>query len=268
MSNRRFSATDQRLANVQTWLDAFVVRHRQDTAAEQHNIDLKHAHSYRVFQEATAICEALQLSNAQRLLAQSSALVHDTGRFPQYTRYKTFRDPDSLNHARLGVATLREHSVLPQAGFSVGQSRDILLAVLLHNRKQLPSRLTPWHSRLCSIVRDADKLDIFAVMLEQVERPHNEQSPTLTLGLQTDPTHYSPALLDQVAAGGLVDYRHLVWVNDFKLLLTSWVSNFAFTVSRQRLRDSGLLTRLLATLPETHECAKLAESFTEQNPEA
>ncbi|MGM0644802.1 MAG: HD domain-containing protein [Thermodesulfobacteriota bacterium] len=263
MSNHRFPATSQHLTDLRSWFDEFVTRHRQDTVAEQRNIDLKHGHSYRVFQEATAICDALQLPDAQRLLAQSGALLHDVGRFPQYNRYKTFSDPDSLNHARLGVATLREHTVLAKTGFSVGQSRDVLLAVLLHNRKELPSRLSAWHSRLCSIVRDADKLDIFSVMLEHLERPQSDQSPTLTLGLQPDPTRYSPALVSQVAAGRLVDYRHLVWVNDFKLLLASWVSNFAFPVSRQRLRDSGLLGRLLAMLPDTQECADLAQSFAD-----
>ena len=41
-------------------------------------------------------------------VAEAIALFHDVGRFPQYARYKTFRDSISTNHAALGASVLFE----------------------------------------------------------------------------------------------------------------------------------------------------------------
>ena len=261
MTEPHFAPVPLQLQRLQQWLGELAGAHRQPAPEDQEKIDLKYAHSQRVFQEASALCKALELPEKQRLPVQAAALVHDCGRFPQYSRYKTFRDPDSVNHARLGLRTLREEQPLDTAGFSPAISRDIELAVLLHNRKHLPAWLTPWHHRLCAIVRDADKLDIFAVILGHLERDVSEQDPAITLGLRPDPTRYSSELVAQVQAGAQVDYRHLVWVNDFKLLLASWVPHLVFAASRHRLRESGLLDRLLASLPADPACRSLAATL-------
>jgi hypothetical protein len=48
----------------------------------------------------------------QKRTGPAVALLHDVGRFPQYRRWRTFRDSESDNHARLSLEVIRHEAVL------------------------------------------------------------------------------------------------------------------------------------------------------------
>ena len=50
---------------------------------EQRNISLKEEHTLRVCQNMSEITEELSLNNKRKMLAETVALFHDIGRFPQ-----------------------------------------------------------------------------------------------------------------------------------------------------------------------------------------
>ena len=127
------------------------------------NVQLKIDHTMRVLEFARQIAGPKGRAAGLRELAELAALFHDVGRFPQYARYRTFHDQMSVNHAYQGVVTLKQHRVLedlPAAG-----RRLVLGAVALHNRRSLPRGLPRELKDITQMVRDADKLDIFQVML-------------------------------------------------------------------------------------------------------
>ena len=64
--------------------------------------------------------------------------MHDAGRFPQYRRWRTFRDSESDNHARLGLEVMREQQVL--AHLSPDEQLLIEEAVRFHNLLALPTQ--------------------------------------------------------------------------------------------------------------------------------
>jgi putative nucleotidyltransferase with HDIG domain len=219
------------------------------------NVQLKIDHTMRVLEIARQITG----SQGQNVcLAELAALFHDVGRFPQYARYRTFHDQMSVNHAYQGVMTLKEHRVL--ADLPEATRRLVLGTVALHNRRSLPQGLAQEFKDLVKIVRDADKLDIFQVMLTHF-KPGAKHNKVVNLELKPHLDNYTPELLARVRQGQMVNYQDMVWVNDFKLLLCSWIYDLNYGVSREIARERGYLEELLGYLPQSPELVRLGRQL-------
>jgi HD superfamily phosphodiesterase len=224
------------------------------------NVQLKIDHTMRVLEFARQIAAAQSPHGVLTELVHLAALFHDVGRFPQYARYRTFHDQMSVNHAYQGVLTLKRERVLaelPQAARKL-----VLGAVALHNRRVLPRGLLQELEDLTRMVRDADKLDIIQVMLVHF-RPGVRHNKVVNLELKPDPDKYTPAILSQVLKREMVNYQEMVWVNDFKLLLCSWIYDLTYPVSRRVFRERGYLEEILGYLPQTTEFKRLGQQLRE-----
>ena len=116
---------------------------------------------------------------------------------------------------------------------------------------------------MVEIVRDADKLDIFRVMVAHFTADPGEH-PVVTLHVKDEPGAYTQEVYDDAMHGIQGDYKKMVYVNDFKLLLCGWVNDFYFKESRRLAHERGLVESLFATLPEYPEMAALHEVITER----
>src|SRR5512140_2415439 len=85
-------------------------------------------------------CRSFYSDNAdnETMLAESVALFHDVGRFPQYAKYKTFRDSISVNHGLLGAETLVENRVLQN--LSEDEQELVIESVKFHNAFSVPKK--------------------------------------------------------------------------------------------------------------------------------
>lgn len=215
---------------------------------DQANMALKLDHCLRVFQEAEQITAQEDIAPAATRCSLWAALFHDIGRFEQYAAYKTFDDRKSADHGQLGVRTLKRHGLL--ASLNGQDGKAVCAAVVLHNRRFLPPGLPEWVAVPARVVRDADKLDILLIMLEHLH-PGVENNPVVTLGLRDEPETCSVELVEQVLAGRLGDYAKMRTLNDFRLLLCSWVHDLNFSATKQAVRERGYLYELLGGLPDT-----------------
>ena len=229
------------------WFLGYVAGFRMDDPADQGHLDLKRDHSLRVFAEAVRLTEAQGLPARDMFLARVAALLHDVGRFEQYRTFRTYKDADSVDHARMGFEVLRQEDVL---SVLPGEDRvAVMTAVLVHNRKDLPKMLKGRPALLSKVVRDADKLDIIPVVLKNIEQGPRASSVVM-LGLRQDETAYSEVVLQQVLSGRLVNYQDMVFSNDFKLLLCSWALGLNFDWTRGEFLRRGYLDRIFRGLPE------------------
>ncbi len=238
----------------------FVAQFRRGSDEDVANIDLKVEHTLEVLNEARGLTSVLRPDPGLAFQAQTAALFHDLGRFPQYDRYKTFRDALSVNHAKLGARTLAKERLL--AGLPGPWRRTVLGAVFLHNVRHLPAHLPPALDFCTRVVRDSDKLDIYRVMLAHFEpgaRPNN----VVVMGARPDGQGYAPALVDQIRARRIGSYADMVNVNDFKLVLISWVYDLSFEHSRQVLADRGQVERLFELLPQDEVLGELRAQVLE-----
>ncbi len=208
---------------------------------------LKIEHTGRVRAIAADIASASGVSERVHLAARIAAVLHDVGRFPQYKQYRTFRDAESANHAGLSVRHALREDMLDSVPRDI--RRMVLGAVFLHNVLTLPSTLPADTLAVARILRDSDKLDIYRVMINHFSQESPEH-PEVALHLKPHPTAYSQAVLDGLLRGETGDYRNIVWVNDFKLMVAGWLYDLNFRHSCQLLKERGYLDFIFNTLPK------------------
>lgn len=231
-------------------------------------IDVKREHSLAVLENARRILQGLAICPWLENMGLLAALFHDVGRFPQYQRFGTFHDPCSVNHGLLGARTLapapQGRGLLDALPF---RERSMVRAVVaMHNRRFVPSGISPELLFLTDLVRDADKLDIMRVMITHfTTEKHN---PVLTLNVKPHPENYTQNMYNNVLTGSESDYRKMRWTNDFKLMLLGWVRHLNFRGSRELIVERGVLQSLWEIMPETsamRELEKRVQEFLQED---
>lgn len=229
------------------WFRAYVAAERAGERENPAPLDLKERHTASVLAHARAIVTEEPLTPAESRAALLGALYHDVARFEQYRRFRTFRDAESCNHGQWGVRILKQERRLDAETPDV--RRLTLAAVGLHNRYALPAHLPKSFRLTICVVRDADKLDILRVMDESLHHP-DAATRTAVLSLPDTPGLYSSRVRDDALADRVASYGDLRSVNDFRVLLGTWLGDLHFTASRRRFLAEGHARHLVETLPE------------------
>jgi hypothetical protein len=217
---------------------------------DQRNIVLKQEHTGRVCENIVQIAQDLSLDDERFTLAEAVALYHDIGRFPQYRKFKTFKDSVSVNHASLGAEVLIENNVLQSLP---RHEQDIILrSVTLHNVYSLPGGLDRDTLLFLKLIRDADKLDIWRVAIEYYGQPEEGKASAAGLGLPDVPG-YSPEVLTALKNEQMVQMSTLKTLNDFKLLQLAWIYDLNFASSLRILESRQYIDGIAATLPRSEE---------------
>ena len=130
------------------------------------SISRKYYHSLRVMNKARKIAESIELSEEYINIATIVGLLHDYGRFEQWKRYHTFADGKSIDHGDLGVEILFDEKEIEKYDIKKENYRIIYNAIKYHNKLEIPEDLTKEEKIICKIIRDADKLDIYELLLD------------------------------------------------------------------------------------------------------
>ncbi|MDL2216387.1 HD domain-containing protein, partial [Desulfovibrio sp. OttesenSCG-928-M14] len=157
-----------------------------------------------------------------------AALFHDLGRFEQLVRYNTFADDLSCNHGLLGARLLHELGFLQAEEAPI--RRQTMALVALHNRFAMPAPLPEERRLALAALRDADKLDILRVMAAHV-RPGVPMDNVVMLNAVDEPKRCSPAIVAALEEGRTALYRDIRFVNDFRLVLCTWLHDLHFSTS-------------------------------------
>lgn len=201
-------------------------------------MELKWEHTQEVVANAKAIAEGSGFGKELSDACEAAALLHDTGRYEQLKRYNTFRDSDSVDHAVLS------HDIVKSLGWIDGMphSKEILAAVLYHNRRDLPAGLDEFALSVAHCVRDADKLDIFRVLEHQLAITdwRSDSTAFWSLPIMAQP---SREVVESVCAGAAVDYKYIRTLADFVLIQVGWLrSGLHFETSRELASERGHLS--------------------------
>lgn len=233
---------------VLSWFDGYVQRYRHEDPAHDRNFMLKAEHCRKVAAEALTIAKMSDWPADDIVAAELAGLLHDVGRFEQYQRYRTFLDRNSTDHAALAVAEIDQHRVLSHIP---DQWQDpVRSAVRWHNARVVPPDVAGDALRLAQVVRDADKLDIFRVVIEYYGDPSREKNDTLELNAVDSP-EISPQIASDILAGNTGDYRYLRTTADFRVLLMAWVHDMNTSCGLSEIARRGYLEKLYATMTPT-----------------
>jgi hypothetical protein len=232
------------------WFADYCKSFYTDNTEDQKNISLKEEHTFNVCGNMVGITGGLLLDEEKKLLAETIALFHDIGRFPQYARFKTFRDSDSVNHGVLGAEILQEKNILQP--LPAHEQTIIVEAVKFHNAFSVPKNEKEEVIFFIRLIRDADKLDIWRVFLEYYESPAGSRASAVGLGLPDVP-EYTKELLPVINKKEIIRLVDLKTLNDFKLLQLSWIFDLNFRPSFQLLKERNYIERITVHLPQTEE---------------
>jgi len=244
----------QDLEQFHVWFDGYVSTFYGDDEYVNTNLKLKEEHSRLVCEQARYLADELKLSENQSLLAETIAIFHDVGRFEQFVKYKTYNDPRSVNHSELAIEVLEKNKVLNV--LDAGETEIVKTAIKLHNVKELPADLDDRISLQAKLIRDADKIDIYRVIIED-EEGFKAQGEKFLREMEFPSEPYcTPEIIEAVMTQQRIGYSRLRTQNDFRLLQLSWVFDMNFVPTLQRIKDTGLLERLLGLMPQIPEIAK------------
>lgn len=174
-----------------------------------------------------------------------SSLFHDVGRFEQYRKYKTFADARSCNHGLLGAGIIRRQGFLKNE--TPEMRRMVKAAVASHNRITPPKAFSGEVRDVLDGLRDADKLDILRVMAANLA-PGAAGDDVVLLHLEDKDGAWSPEVEAALDAGRTALYADMRYVNDFRILLCTWIFSLRFDASRRILQREGHLDAILAGL--------------------
>jgi hypothetical protein len=187
-------------------------------------------------------------------LGEATALLHDTARYSQLRDFQTFRDSDSFDHAAQGVKIIHEQQWLMD--LPAEDREAILIAVAVHNKRDIPEAVKGKALRLSWLVRDADKLDILHLLEKAVLDGSLERNPEIAWGLQMKGAP-SPEMIEAVEQGRTVSYEWIHCFADFVLIQVGWMNGgFQYRTSvRLVLERKALEFRetFLKTLTEDHD---------------
>lgn len=231
---------------IRRWFEAYTSGFSCEQQRDQYNLDLKMAHTGRVVDNALAIARAEGFEERAARVAEAAALLHDTGRWPQYARHRTFRDSESVNHGALGADEVMRLGALD--GIDQTDAEAVLHAVRYHNAFHLAHGGSQLQRLALMCVRDADKLDVWAVLADYYDQPAGERSEAVGIGLADKP-EYSVEAAGMLMGGKVVMLSMVRTLNDLKLMQLSWVHDLNFRSSFGMLLERGLLERIGASLP-------------------
>jgi hypothetical protein len=234
-----------RLDAFRQWFNCYVQTFCDIDPEGLKNILLKIEHTHKVCAVMDVLAAGEGLTPKEGHIASTVALLHDVGRFPQYRRWRTFRDSDSDNHARLAIEVIREQRLLDD----LDPTERLLIeeAVRFHNMLAAPEQVQSPTRLFIRLIRDADKLDIWRIFLELFNLPEQDRASAACLDLPDLPG-CTPACLKALLEQRVVRLEECRVLNDFKLLQISWALDLGFSTSYRLLLEHDYISRLAATL--------------------
>ncbi|MBI9101759.1 MAG: HD domain-containing protein [Spirochaetales bacterium] len=243
---------------LESWFLVYTEGFLSHPGADIENLLLKKDHTLRVVRDMDLI--AGELSPEDRILALAAALLHDVGRFEQLRIHGTFSDFKSEDHASLGVRILKELNILRD--LDPFEAEIILIAVENHNKAAITAGLSERASLISKLVRDADKLDIWRVVIEYYKDGREKDNPSLVHNLPYGQDVCTP-VYEAVERRESVSYDLMESVADMKVLQMGWVYDLNTNKALALAESRGYLEGVFNTLPQTERTLRIFGSMKE-----
>lgn len=237
------------------WFAEYIKDYYGDDEYVNEHLKHKEKHTYRVCEEMDYITGKLGLCENDCLIAEAIALFHDVGRFPQFVQYRTYNDVVSVKHGQLSVLEVKRSKIM--SGLADYEQKLIIKAIALHSVKEVPDYIDERVILFSKLIRDADKLDIYRLLIQIYTAYHKDpESFIFDMELPDDPT-YTDEIVEAAIKGELIDYRALKTLNDIKILKVGWVHDINFAPALKRIKELEYVESLFGFLPDDDRMTEL-----------
>lgn len=234
----------------QDFFSSYVHRFNSKDKNIQENITLKKEHTYRVVEAIDEITSSLSLDVNSCLIAKTAALFHDIGRFEQFTKYQTYDDKISENHALLSIQVLETEKILDI--LEPNEKELILRAIKFHNVYELPLNESNECLMFCKLVRDADKVDIYKVLTDYYDHLDTDPNPAIEHYLPMTET-YSRLIIENIINNNNFNSKLIKCRYDMRLFVLSWVFDINYSISLKLIRKRDYINKILKVLPDNED---------------
>ena len=221
------------------------------------NIKIKRDHSINVAMHSVNICKDESCDENSRKLADAIGLLHDIARFEQYTQFETFNDAASFDHGQKGVEILESTEF---KNYFKSEDVEIVKKCLFFHNKIDFEKTDERIDFFIRLIRDADKLDIFRVILEKLNM---KTGPSLTHHLP-DSDDYSDEIVDAILEGRQICYSKRKTQNDMKLTVLNWIQDLNFRYSYEYTLENNIISKLLKKLPDDEKIRSVGNYLTKK----
>jgi hypothetical protein len=228
------------------WFLKYTDSFLSDLNADRENILLKKEHTLRVCSNMALICA--DLCENDQIIGLATALLHDVGRFEQLKRYGTFSDSKSEDHAALGVRIIKEQNILNS--LDPIERQLIITAVENHNKAVITDGLSERTLQICKRLRDAEKLDIWKVVLGYYEQGLEKDNPTVVHNLPAGKDLSFP-VYEALKQQHIISYSMIETIVDIKVVQMGWIFDINTDKALSLTAERGYLEAIYKTLPQT-----------------
>ena len=232
---------------------------------EDEKIKIKIVHIEKVAENSKRIAQNLGLSQEDVELAELIGLLHDIGRFEQVRLYHTFVDKDSINHGEYGEKILFEDGLIRNFIKDNKFDKIIKLAIVNHNRADIEEDLTERERLHAKIIRDADKTDIFRILISGDKKAIWEKAD-----LSDD--KISDEIYREFVEDKRINYKERKTSADILVSHFNYVYDLNFPETRKIIRDNKYIDKLYQrfkfndaeTMKRFNEIYRLSKEYIEQ----
>ena len=194
----------------------------------------KYEHSYRVMELGDKIVYSLGLEEDDSFLACMIGLLHDIGRFEQWTKYKTFKDFESVDHSDIAINLLFNDNYIKKFNLEEKDYELVKTAILNHNKHEIDKSIKDEHILLHSkIIRDADKIDI----LYQLSNPK-------IIRMDESDDEISDSVINEFKNHKSIRYENIRNDNDRVISSISLIFDLNFDYSKKLIIQKEYLERM------------------------
>ena len=240
ITNEEYYTTNNKAAD-------YILSFQSDEEIVQQNFNLKKEHTNRVIANAEMLAQHLNCDESFVLIAKLIALLHDIGRFEQFRDYQTFNDYISKDHSEIGLNAIEEYKIIDQLQPDV--QSVIKKAILFHNKIAVPKDESKEVIFFSNIIRDADKLDILEMAVNEYSSKNSSRNSSFSLNLNNS-IEISKQIEKSILEGKLPDRKEMKTVTDFKLVQMAFVYDLNFKESFSIVGKRQYLKHIFDTMPK------------------
>ncbi|MDF7801176.1 HD domain-containing protein [Pontiellaceae bacterium B1224] len=223
-------------------------------------LQLKVDHCQRVADNSRQLAEDMGWNATEANRAEALGWLHDVGRFSQFTEFGTFMDSAAINHGERGWEIVRESGILPTLA---PEERAVLLdGIRYHNAKNEPDHLAEVSRPFLKLIRDADKLDIYRIVLDSIEADGFQELPNMLPQIVLQGP-VSPDVLCQILKHRSCSTEAVRSLADFLMMQLCWIYDLNYPVSFQLVSERNIIGRFEQLLPENQAVGQFVQDARE-----
>ncbi|VGO19907.1 HD domain-containing protein [Pontiella sulfatireligans] len=246
------------LRGIANWFSGYVNSFSAKDGTLSPPLQLKEEHSKRVADNARQLAGDLGWSPEKGNAAEALGWLHDVGRFSQFSEFGTFSDANSINHGVRGWEVVRKSGIL--CAFAREEQEALLDGIRYHNVKTIPDSLAEQSMRFTQLVRDADKLDIYRIVLDSVELDGFQELPSMLPQIDLK-RPANPKLIYDIVVCRCCSIEDVHSLADFLLMQLAWIYDLNYPETFRLIAERNIIGKLERQLPDDRKIHEIVHEI-------